>query len=78
MSGFGFALGNVGRHPHEPDCPDCEPVGVVGVAPVDDPHFFGGFVDERGIRHDGLAHAADCPTKPDLSNPDEAEGEGRR
>jgi hypothetical protein len=67
VSGFGFTHGVAGRSAREPDCPDCEPLGTLGVADEDDPRFFGGYVDERGVRHDGLIHAADCPTKPDLT-----------
>lgn len=50
-----------GRQPGEPDCEYCTPVGTMGVAPADDPRYFGGFVDVTGIRHDPLRHADDCP-----------------
>jgi hypothetical protein len=39
----------------------CEPVGTLGVVPADDPRYWGGFVDARGVRHDPVTHASSCP-----------------
>ena len=49
-----------GPHPGEESC-GCSPIGTFGVIPADDPRYLGGFVDARGIRHDPLKHANDCP-----------------
>jgi hypothetical protein len=40
----------------------CGGVPVFGVVPASDPRWFGGFVDDRGIRHDPLRHKDDCPS----------------
>jgi hypothetical protein len=47
----------------QPDeyCPGCDPVPLFGVVPADDPHYLGGFVDERGTRHDPAKHEDGCP-----------------
>jgi hypothetical protein len=52
-----------GQQPGEEGCEHCTPVGTMGVVPADAPGYLGGFVDARGVRHDPLAHAADCPTQ---------------
>lgn len=43
-------------------CYHCDPIGVFGLVPADDPRYLGGYVDARGLRHDPVKHAADCPT----------------
>lgn len=53
-----------------PNCDKCEPIGVFGCVPADDPRYFGGHVDARGVRHDPLMHSCNPP--------DEAYREERR
>lgn len=49
-----------GPYPGEESC-GCGPVGTMGIVPADDPRYLGGHVDAKGLRHDPLKHAADCP-----------------
>jgi len=43
-------------------CPDCEATPLaMSIADARDSRFFGGHVDARGNRHDGMAHEPDCP-----------------
>lgn len=42
-------------------CPYCEATATaMCVVGKDDPRFYGGFVDERGIRHDPMRHEDGC------------------
>lgn len=38
----------------------CGGIGTFGLAPVEDPRFFGGYVDAKGIRHDPMRHKDNC------------------
>lgn len=43
-------------------CPDCEATPLaMSIADARDERFFGGHVDAKGNRHDGMAHDPDCP-----------------
>lgn len=39
----------------------CKSTPTFGIAPVDNPLFFGGHVDADYYRHDPMRHAKDCP-----------------